>query len=334
MKIYFPLALCAFALATALAAFPQQSPAPTRALGTVKILGSAACPSGATTGSTCKSIQVTCPGIPVLDGTLGQALATGTVKGTIILVSGEGGTTFFNSNFANTYLADGYNVVQIAWATDWEDTGGVGLAAAACRPATVFNSIFNTTHKKSRTAGFCAQGISGGGGAIAYALTQYGMQNYFDYVVIGAGPGVSRMDYGCDSALYTGGPLNLCPLLTNAPYVYFKGDKFNTWEGTTTCKTPNPPQADINKWLADSLVTSGATYNYPQTAVSFFDCVTNPNSSTGQAVFLIDQVTPKNLPVDVNCYSGVCQGEAVWQDPSAYSLTVSDMLAQCVPNHQ
>jgi hypothetical protein len=265
---------------------------------------------------------------------LGQALATGTVKGTIILVSGHGGTTFFNSNFADTYLNDGFNVVQLAWATDWEDTGGVGLVSAACRPATVFKSVFNTTQKKSTSTGFCAQGTSGGGAAITYSLAQYGLENYFDYVVIAAGPGVARMDYGCDSSLYTGGPLNLCPLLTDAPYKYFSGDKVNGWENTTTCDTKNPPQADINKWAADSIVTSTAAYNYPQTAMSWFYCVTNPNNSTGQGVFLIDQLTPKNVPADVNCYSGVCQGEGVWQDPNAFNTTVSDMLAQCVPNHQ
>lgn len=55
--------------------------------------------------------------------------------------------------------------------------------------------------------------------------------------------------------------------------------------------------------------------------------------STGQGTFLIDQVIPKNAPPDVNCYSGTCQSEAVWQDPAAFSTTESEMLAECVPNH-
>ncbi len=41
---------------------------------------------------------------------------------------------------------------------------------------------------------------------------------------------------------------------------------------------------------------------------------------------------PKSTP-DVNCYSGICKGEGVWQDPSAVAMTQSDMLAKCVPNH-
>ena len=49
---------------------------------------------------------------------------------------------------------------------------------------------------------------------------------------------------------------------------------------------------------------------------------------------LIQRVAPKNNPPDVSCYSGVCQGEAVWQDPNAFNATQNEMIAQCVPNHQ
>src|SRR5438552_1167340 len=70
---------------------------------------------------------------------------------------------------------------------------------------------------------FLRAGTSGGGAAIGFALAQYGLSDYFDYIVIGAGPGVARLDYGCDKSLYTGPPLNLCPLLTNAPYAFTSG---------------------------------------------------------------------------------------------------------------
>jgi hypothetical protein len=56
------------------------------------------------------------------------------------------------------------------------------------------------------------------------------------------------------------------------------------------------------------------------------------NNSTGQGKLLIDQVHPKNTPV-VNCYTGVCKGESVWQDKSAFNATPTEMLSQCVPNH-
>src|ERR1700747_1933021 len=75
---------------------PQRHPN-VLSLGTVTVLGPVTCPSGATKGATCTSVNVACPGIPDLTATLSEALPTGTAKGTIILHSGSGGTTFFNS---------------------------------------------------------------------------------------------------------------------------------------------------------------------------------------------------------------------------------------------
>jgi hypothetical protein len=303
-------------------------------LGRVTVLGPATCPTGATQGAACTSVSVSCPKLPDLTATLSEAFPTGTAKGTIILINGGGGTSFFNSGFANAYFNDGFRVVQLAWTTDWEDTGGVGVKSAACRNATLFRYVFYTVQGADRTSGFCAQGTSGGGAAIAYALAQYRLSDYFDYVVIGAGPGVARMDYACDRSLYTGPTLNLCPLLTNAPYAFSSGKKVNLWENTTTCNVTPALQSDIDKWAADAIVTTGSNFTYPKTAMSWFFCVTPPvNNSTGQGKFLIDQVLPKNTP-DVNCYSGVCKGENVWQDKTAFNATHAEMLLQCVPNHQ
>ena len=309
----------------------NQAPLP---LGRVTVLGEVKCPLGATTGATCTSISVSCPGLPDLKGTLSETSPTGTARGTVVLANGGGGTTFFNAGFASAYINEGFRVAQFLWTTDWEDTGGIGLKSAACRGATIFRYFFYTFHHADLTTGFCAQGTSGGGGAIGYSLAQYGMSNYFDYLLLSGGPGVSRMDYGCDTSLYTGGTLNLCPLLTDARYDYPGGKQINGWENTTSCKSSQPLQTDIDKWAADSIVTSSGNYNYPKTGMSWYFCVTPPaNNSTGQGKFLIDQVHPRNVP-DVSCYSGVCTSESVWQDKTAFNAMVVEMTAQCVPNHQ
>ena len=114
------------------AAPPQDNESTPNALplGTVTVLGSATCLSGATRGAACTSVSVSCPGVPDLKATLSQAFPVGTPKGTIILVSGHGGTTFFNSSFANTYLGDGYRVVQLAW----QPTGRTPAASASRVP--------------------------------------------------------------------------------------------------------------------------------------------------------------------------------------------------------
>jgi hypothetical protein len=333
LPLFVLVLLASVGISLSKAAEPPQG-RPDLATGTVTVLGPTACPEGAATGAGCKQVRVSCAGLPDLNATLGVARPAGAATGTIILVDGGPGTTFMNDGFADTYVDDGFNVVQLAWASSWETANDAGLKSAACRPASIFKYAFNVVQQQSRTTGFCGQGISGGGAALAYGLSEYGMSNYFDYVAIAGGPGVARMDYGCDPALYTGGPLYLCPLLTNAPFAYTSGRNVDTWEGTTTCAKPNPLQSDIDRWTADSIVSDGATFDYPQTAVSWFFCVTpgSLNQSTGQGSFLIDQVIPLNS-LDVNCYSGACQGEAVWEDKTARETTESEMLQICVPNH-
>lgn len=309
--------------------------------GQVTSLGPTACPSGAASGASCKSIRVSCTvlgnTLPDLDATLGVAFPSGSVNGTIILLNGGPGTTFLNSGFADDYVADGFQVVQLAWASDWASANGLGVKSAACRPATVFKYVFQTVQKASRTTGFCGQGISGGGAQLADSLAQYGLSDFFDYVVIAAGPGVSRMDYGCDPPLYTGPQRDLCPLLTNAPFTYSSqtASNVNGWEGTTTRGDPNPLPGDIDRWKADSVVTAGASFSYPNTGMSWFFCVnpSNLNESTGQGSFLIGDVDPKNNPPDVNCYNKVCQLEAVWENSAAFKATEQDILTQCVANH-
>jgi hypothetical protein len=306
--------------------------------GTVKVVGSTGCPQGAGSTASCTSIIVSCPGIPDLGATLAVSLPKGSAKGTVILLSGGTGTNPLNSGFVDAYVGDGFQVAQLAWAGPWMMADGAGYTSAACRPSTVFKYVFQTVHGSSRATGFCAQGISAGGVELADSLTQYGLADYFDYVVIAAGPPVARLDYGCYPALYKGGPRNLCPLLTDAPFIHPKSfaTVFNRTENTTTCTSPNPLPADISRWRADSVVSPDADLTYPHTSMSWFFCVTpaTVNQSTGQGSFMIDAVKPMNSPPDVNCYSGHCRGEGVWQDPEGFKQTESEMVSKCVPNHR
>jgi hypothetical protein len=305
--------------------------------GTVTVLGPTTCGSGAGITASCTSVVVACAGIPDLGATLAVSRPTGNSRGTIVLLSGGSGTGNLNNGFVDAYVGDGFQVVQVAWASDWASANGAGFTSTSCRPSTVFKYVFQAVQGSSRASGFCGQGISGGGAQLAHSLTLYGLQDFFDYLVIAAGPAVTRLDYGCDPPLYTGPPRDLCPLLTNAPFTYTGGvpNTVNNWERTTTCGTSNPPAADINRWTTDSIVAPGANFSYPHTSISWFFCVTPStiNESTGQGSFLIDAVRPMNAPPDVNCYSGICQGEAVWSDPNAFAATESEMVAQCVPNH-
>ncbi len=306
-------------------------------LGTASLIGATSCPPNAAAGASCTDVKVACPGLSDINVTVAVAVPSGTPKGTVTFHSGGSGTQLLNSGFPDAYVKDGFNVVQVAWASEWSSSSGIGIKTAACRPATLFQYIFTTVHSSSRSTGFCGQGISGGGAALTYSLGNYGLGDYFDHIVVASGPAVARLDYGCDSALNKAGPPNLCPLLTSAIYAYSASvaKHINDLEGTTSCGSSNPLQSDINRWSADSIVNADANFSLPKTSMSWFECVTLPvNESTGQAKFLIDAVVPKNAPPDVNCYSGVCTNEGVWQDTQAFNDTEAGMLAKCIPNHK
>jgi hypothetical protein len=258
---------------------------------------------------------------------LGEALPTGTAKGTIILVSGAGGTAFLNSGFGSAYIGDGFRVVQLAWTTYWEDTGGVGLKSASCRGATVFKYVFDNVHGGDRTTGFCAQGTSGGGAAITCshrAIRSVG----------GVGDQGTQVEGSASVQRFVAAVIHASNAGTGGNYDVIEKIR-EAVENTTTCGAKSPLSSDIKKWAADSIVTAGVNFTYPKTAMSWYFCATPPvNNSTGEGKFLIDRVIPKNNPPDVSCYSGVCKDEAVWQDPNAFNATQNEMIAQCVPNHQ
>jgi hypothetical protein len=153
--------------------------------------------------------------------------ATGTTpKGTIVLFSGDGGHEA--SDGANqlamveSYVANGFQVVQIAWGwplpIDWEFTNvtstnnPASILNAACRPASFLNWVRNgispnigkgiwATYK----GGMCAHGHSAGSAALAYALAWYNAgasttawgSGYLDKGVFTSGPVFSDIRQGC-----------------------------------------------------------------------------------------------------------------------------------------
>jgi hypothetical protein len=136
--------------------------------------------------------------------------ATGTTpQGTIVLLSGDGGTSFLNVGDGSTYVADYYNIgdfttVQFAWADDWDDNSAEpdvkSVKDEACWPATLLKFIHDNYAAPS-TGAMCAQGHSGGASALGYAMEFYGADRsastingsgYLDTVLMTSGPGPGR----------------------------------------------------------------------------------------------------------------------------------------------
>ena len=221
-------------------------------LGRVTILGPATCPANATQGAACTNVSVSCPSVPDLTAILSEAIPTVTAKGTIILVNGGGGTAFFNSGFANTYLNDGFRVVQLAWTTDWEDANGAGLVKASCRKQPSSGMLFIPCRAQITKLVSVLKVRAAEAPRSPMLSRNTSSSDYFDYVVIGAGPGVARMDYGCDKALYTGPPLKLCSAADQLlPIPFFRRSKWTPGKIRPRALS-SAAASDINRWTADS----------------------------------------------------------------------------------
>jgi hypothetical protein len=196
---------------------------------------------------------------------------------------------------------------------------------------------FDVPHAGSRTSGFCAQGASAGSSAISYALAHYGMGAYLDYANLVSGPPMGRIDVGCAPSTYTGPARTVCAgangALTDAPVAFVESYTqalINNGEHTSTCNSGMPSSTDLAAWAADSIVSPGATYNYPATPVSFFYCTSvTTNEVTGLGSFYIEQITSTK---SVGCYTQ-CMGEAVGQDPAGKLAVAQSMLDGCIPRH-
>jgi hypothetical protein len=180
------------------------------------------CPSGEgwLPGMMCQQASISCLtqySVQSIGVTYGYATPAPPIKpfGTIVILSGEGGTTpadqySDDQQYASDYLAYGFQVVMVKWGYDWEDatngnpgpTSNVGYAA--CRPYTLLNHIYSTLYasiynpQSNPNAGMCVQGESAGGGATAFVLAWYGGTSFLDNVELMSGPPISRFDLGCE----------------------------------------------------------------------------------------------------------------------------------------
>jgi len=246
-------------------------------------------------------------------------------RGVIVLHSGGGGTTPSNANegdfeFADCYFGQGYEIVELAWDSDWEAiqdpflTGVYGnIQYAACRPATFLNYvktyIFNTVQQNNSGAGMCAQGGSAGAGALAFVLAYYGGGSYLDNVELTSGPTISDLKQGCAEGPQAAQPVTVCgqtnynggqygcqlgtggSTWTLSPlYLSGANGAVGGWTNDTSCATGLSTSTQSNlRWLQQSLVDDGTnspTFTYSSTGMGAWLCRTvyNPNNYNCAAV--------------------------------------------------
>jgi hypothetical protein len=230
-------------------------------------------------------------------------------NGLVILHGGSGGTAPESYALADGYFRAGFEVVQVVWADDWEMisdpiTSGLGnVQAAACRPATAFNWIFQnlflpTVFSHNNQAGMCALGDSAGSAAVAYSLAYYNAGSYLDNVELLSGPVLSDIEQGCEepppSSVTVCPPGNFECLLGGdsdwtLPPTYLSGPDtgVSTWTNIPGCGTAGvTSQISDLTWQAQSIVDNGPasggatpTFTYSSTAMSGWLCRTVQNNN-------------------------------------------------------
>ena len=254
-----------------------------------------ACPSSTISG-TCYQVAISCPSIIDFNGYVKVTYPTGTPLGTIAFSTGGNGTTLYETftygdTTLNTVLQGGYTVAQISWAgpfnsnqpKGWQ-TGPGGIRAVSCRYATIAQWIYTTIHLANKSAPFCATGNSGGAEVIGLALSHYGLGSIFAMVEPTSGPPFAHQDWACDCLQ----PPAINPCGISQGYCVGLEDAQNFIDPAYT-----PPVScsyevenlstiyDKAYFLPDSILSSDAVLNYPNTFVNFLygtlDTSTAPN---------------------------------------------------------
>ena len=224
------------------------------------------------TGFTCTNFTVNCPGISQNEtGVIADQRPAGQIKAVAMFFSGEDGTGWWAGTstavpaFFQSLLNDGFELVQVKWTDGWlVSPVGVqsGQEALACRPATVIKWVHDNMYVPLRLqpnvgqCGFCITGNSAGGSQITYAISSYGIDKLVNAAVPTSGPPMVSIAKGC---------------LQDPGYAYDASKdqlidlSYGFGNGGGPCAAQNP--AFTNTWVANSVETGGAKYNYPTTRI-------------------------------------------------------------------
>ncbi len=286
----------------------------------------------------------------------------GTTDGTMILHGGGGGTRTFDNGFVNKFTGQGKRVVQVMWPRRWMDTNvpTKNIKTAAARPATLIQHVFDHVHNSNTAETFGFFGSSGGSAALAYSLAHYGMGDKLDCAMMSSGPVFGNIAKGCHPGAQEKW---VCPhnqfgcsqagvdSFKQAPQVRELAPQIITgtffcaqyYDGACThhsllgdCNCNNPPTSDeIVFWSSQSVVSNGANYTYPTTALMSAFCTPETNNSPPQGQFYADELKAGNMPEYTMMLIDNCSGtEGTWNgDWPVTGENGLDAMANWASNH-
>ncbi|MFZ0732948.1 MAG: hypothetical protein WAM79_11535, partial [Candidatus Sulfotelmatobacter sp.] len=258
----------------------------TRQLGTISNVSSISC-SGSIKNGVCQQMTVACPGVPNISAYVKTNAPSGTSKGTVTYGTGTDGNGLYESIFmygstaVQNVINGGYTTVQISWGTPFNSNqpngwaeGPGGLLTAACRYATVTKWIYDNVQNNTSLP-MCATANSGGAGALAYALSQYGSNDILSMAEVTSGPPTGRLDWGCGCTQGSlpvscgqKSPMGTCFGTADAP-VWDPAYNPNASTGVCTAAVNGTlPPGGLDFFLGDSAEAPGATYNFSNTYVN------------------------------------------------------------------
>ena len=306
------------------ASFAQNS------LGRVTNVQQVACPSGFAAGSSCQHLTIqSCQGTLDAGVTIGTKAPAGS-RGNIVLFTGSNGTRPMGGAFASDYYKAGFTVIDTMWDTPgWEATGQTpDILAGACRPATLLNYLSQTVK-----GALCGQGHSAGSSALAYSMTEYGIDQ-LEHVELLSGPVMSDMEKGCetpDVPPVTVVPTNGAPYENRPQYVNQFISTISHYTGQACQPSTPTPQSANQSWLEQSIVQPTTSLNFRKTGISGWLCDNGLNNSAAQgAIFYSNLGSPYSLTRISGCFGseGVTAGTTP-QGVSGQVAVEQDMESSC-----
>jgi hypothetical protein len=178
--------------------------------------------SGNLQGATCFQMTVSCPGVADITAFLKVNNPNAAPVGTVLFGVGTGGSGLYDdpnaggfmmgSTTVQNVLAGNFNTVQVSFGAPFTTSqpngwlqGPGGVRRLACRYATIADWVYNNpktinsnpNNTAANSAPMCATANSGGSGALAYAVYEYGLDTEFAMIEPTSGPPMTRLDQGC-----------------------------------------------------------------------------------------------------------------------------------------
>lgn len=295
--------------------------------------------SGSLQNGRCVQMDVSCPGVADITAYLKILTPSATPVGTVLFGVGTGGSGLYDDptasgyNYGGTVIQDilnaNYNTVQVSFGAPFTSNqpngwlqGPGGVRRLACRYATIADWVYrnptlinpNATNT-TNSAPMCATGNSGGSGAIAYAVYEYGLGSEFAMIEPTSGPPMARLDLGCSpcSQSSTG---QVCSTTNAAEMCYSPADAsiIDAAYQNAGATTPTLCSDALNGktvtdgsaiFISDSILSTQANPSLTNTKVNIAFGNLDPTNAVAQGMTWGQSVVPKLASSQLECLAGV-----------------------------